>query len=430
MTTTRRQMLKALGLSGVGLASIATGLPVSFLRNPRAHAAEPEMCPAADRQQYLIFSGRDSGDPFNANVPGTYDNGQIVHPAGAPFAGTDIMLGGVATRAAQLWSTLPQWALDRSAFVHHSTKTQVHGELVKVLQLLGDAYKAETIPSIFAKRLGPCLGAVANTPVPVGDVTMSYEGRTLPRLKPTTLKELLVADDSPLLQLQSLRDQSMDKIRITMRDDLNTEQRAFVSNLAKAREDVRGMADGAMDLLADVGNDNPSSQIKAAVALIKLNLTPCVAISLPFGSDNHNDDGLQKEIDEHTAGIGYLTELFNLLEANGLEDRVTFASINVFGRTLMSNGTNGRNHHSKHHVTMITGKFVAAGVMGGVTREGDDFTAMPMDSVSGSATPDGDIPYEDGLPSMAKTLGAVLGLDEDVLDEEVLKGKVIRAAVA
>ena len=428
--TTRRQMLKGLGLSGVGLASIATGLPISFLRNPRAHAAEPEMCPAADRQQYLIFSGRDSGDPFNANVPGTYDDPDIVHPAGAAFAGTTFNLGGVQTKAAQLWSTLPQWALDRSAFVHHATKTQVHGELVKVLQLLGDAYKAETIPSIFAKRLGPCLGSVAIQPVPVGDVTMSFEGRTLPRLKPTTLRELLVADDSPLLQLQSLRDQSMDKIRLTMRDELSTAQRAFVGNLAKAREDVRGMADGAMDLLADVTNDNPSSQIKAAVALIKLNLTPCVAISLPFGSDNHNDNGLQKEIDEHTTGIGYITELMNLLEANGLQDRVTFASINVFGRTLMRDGTSGRSHWSSHHVTMMTGKYVNPGVMGGVEREGADYSALPIDSNTGAGTPDGDISYEDGLPSMAKTLGAVLGLDDAVLDEEVLKGKVIRAAVA
>jgi hypothetical protein len=120
----------------------------------------------------------------------------------------------------------------------------------------------------------------------------------------------------------------------------------------------------------------------------------------------------------------------NLLEAHGLQDRVTFASINVFGRTLMRDGMKGRSHWSSHHVTMMTGKFVKPGVMGGVEREGDDYSAMPIDSNTGAATPDGDISYEDGLPSMAKTLGAVLGLPDAVLDEEVLKGKVIRAAVA
>jgi len=430
MTTTRRNMLRALGLGGVGLASIATGLPVSFLRNPLAKAADPVDCADPDRGQYLIMSGRDAGDPFNANVPGTYDDPDIVHAADPVMAGTNMMLGPVATRAAQIWSTLPQWALDRTSFIHHATKTQVHGELVKVLQLLGDAYKAETIPSIYAKRLGPCLGSVATQPVPVGDVTLTYEGRTLPRLRPTTLRELLVADDSPLLQLQSLRDQSMDRIRLAMRDDMSADQRRFVTNLAKARTDVRAMADGAMDLLADVNNDNPSSQIRAAVALIKLNLTPVVAIDIPFGSDNHNDAGLAKEVDQHTTGVGYIVELMNLLEANGLQDRVTFASINVFGRTLMRDGTRGRSHWSSHHVTMMTGKFVAPSVIGGVAREGDDYSALAIDSTTGAGTPDGDIPYEEGLPSMAKTLGAVLGLSEEAIETEVLKGKVITAAVA
>jgi hypothetical protein len=68
--------------------------------------------------------------------------------------------------------------------------------------------------------------------------------------------------------------------------------------------------------------------------------------------------------------------------------------------------------------------------VGGVTREGDDYSALPIDSTSGAGSPDGDIAYEDGLPSMAKTLGAALGLDDAVLDAEILKGKVIRAAVA
>ena len=190
------------------------------------------------------------------------------------------------------------------------------------------------------------------------------------------------------------------------------------------------MADGAMDLLADVTNDKESSQIKAAVALIKLNLTPVVAISLPFGSDDHNDTGLEREIEETTAGIGYIAELLNLLEANGLQDQVTFASINVFGRTLMRDGTSGRSHWSSHHVTMMTGAGVKPGVMGGVVREGADFSALGIDSNTGAGTPDGDIPYEEGLPAMAKTLGAVMGLSDEVLDEEVLKGKVIRAAVA
>jgi len=42
----------------------------------------------------------------------------------------------------------------------------------------------------------------------------------------------------------------------------------------------------------------------------------------------------------------------------------------------------------------------------------------------------GDISYEEGLPSVGKTLGAVLGLHDATLDTEILKGKIVTAAVA
>lgn len=423
----RRQMMRRmLGLGGLGMASMATGLPTAFLRQPTAWAGDT-LDPAT--AQYLIFSGRDSGDPFNANVPGTYKTG-IVHADDPAMAKTDIMLGDVATTAAKLWSTLPQWVLDRTSFIHHATKTQVHGHLVKVLQLLGDSAKAESIPAFFAKQLAPVLGTIATPPVPVGQVNMTFAGRTLPQLKPTTLRELLVADDSPLGTLQAERDVALDRINEVLRDHGSTAQRKFLFDHAMARADVREMADGAASLLADVDDDSPSSQIRAAVALIKLNLTPVVAIALPFGSDNHNDKDLAREVDEHTSGIGYIAELMALLEAEGLQDRVTFASINVFGRTLANQGFKGRTHHSKHHVTMLTGSLVLPGVVGGLEKVGDDFEAMAFDSTTGMPSGSGDVSYEDGLPSMGKTLGAVLGIPSDALDTQILRGKVITAAVA
>lgn len=427
----RRSMLRGvLGLGGAGLAAVATGLPVGFLRAPLAHAEYDGEEIDPDRAQYLILSARDAGDPFNANVPGTYGGGGLIHAAAPAMAGTDFNLGPVATRAAQVWSTMPQWALARTSFIHHATKTQVHGHLIKVLQLLGDAYRGETIPSIFAKHLRSALGTVGATPVPVGAVNLSFDGRTLPQLKPTTLRELLVADDSPLQNLQALRDRTLDDMHALLRDHGNSAQRRFLYEHANARADVRELAEGATDLLVDIDDDLPSAQIRAAVALIKLKLTPVAAIALPFGSDNHNDAGLAREVEEYTAGVGYITELMNLLEAEGLQDKVTFASINVFGRTLKSQGTKGRNHWSKHHATMMVGKYVAPSVIGGIVADGDDFAANGIDSMTGMASGSGDIPYDDGLASMGKTLGAVLGLPDATLEVEVLRGKVITAAVA
>lgn len=427
----RRHLLRnALGLSGMGLLSIATGLPAAFLRQPLAHAGEGDDMIDPDRAQYLVLSARENGDPFNANAPGTYGVAGVVHPAGAAMAATALQLGAVSTTAAKPWSTMPQWALDRASFIHHATKTQVHGHLVKVLQLLGDAYRSETITSIFAKHLGPVLGTVGTTPVPVGPVTMTYEGRTLPQLKPTTLKELLVADDSPLLGLQDLRDQALDEIHLLLRQHGNAAQRRFMSDHSNARADVRTLSEGAADLLSAVEDDSPLAQVYAAVALIKLKLTPVVAIAIPFGSDNHSDAGLAKETTETTSGVATIAALMDLLQAQGLQDNVTFASLNVFGRTLKKQGTNGRTHLAKHHVTMMMGRHVMGSVIGGPKAAADDYEAKPIDSMTGMGSDSGDISYEDGLPSVAKTLGAALGLPDATLDYEILKGKVISAALA
>lgn len=431
-TSGRRAMLRSmLGLSGAGLAALATGLPLGFLQQPLAHAGvEDDGSIDPENAQYLIFSARDSGDPFNANVPGTYGVPGVVHASDPAMQGASLSLGPVMTTAAAVWSTaMPQWALDRTSFIHAATKTQVHGHLIKVLQLLGDAYRQETIPSIFAKHLQGPLGTLGTTPVPVGAVNFSFDGRTLPQLKPTTLRELLIAEAGPLTDLQALRDETLDEMHSMLRLHGNTAQRKFLYEHANARADVRALAEGASDLLDGIEDDQPSAQIRAAVALIKLKLTPVVAISIPFGSDNHSDAGLVKETTEYTAGVGYIAELMNLLEAQGLEDNVTFASINVFGRTLKSQGTKGRNHWSKHHATMLIGRHVRPSVVGGLVGDGDDYAAGDIDSVSGMQTDGGDIPYDEGLASVGKTLGAALGMTDALLTEEVLRGKVIKAAI-
>ncbi len=427
----RRSLLRnMLGVSGIGMASIATGLPMTFLRQPLAHAEDPEDTVDPAQAQYLILSGRDAGDPFNANVPGTYGQAGIIHANNPDMQGAPLQMGTTTMTAAAVWSTMPQWALDRSTFIHHGTRTQVHGQLIKVLQLLGDSYRSETIPSIYAKHLRSALGTVSTTPVPVGAVNISFDGRTLPQLKPTTLRELLVADEGPLQNLQSLRDQTLDEMHVLLREYGNSAQRRFLNDHANARADVRDLAEGATNLLSAIEDDSPSAQIRAAVALIKLNLTPVVAISLPFGSDNHADANLVRESEEYAAGVARIAELMNLLESESLQDRVTFASINVFGRTLKNQGFKGRNHWAKHHATMMIGRHVNPGVIGGIVADGNDYAADGIDSMTGMATGSGDISYEEGLASVGKTLGAALGLSDATLDVEVLRGKVITAALA
>ena len=73
MITRREALLSTLfGAGYVGLRALATGLPASFLLNPRRALADSPApaCGAQSKAQYIIFNTSGTGDPINANVPG------------------------------------------------------------------------------------------------------------------------------------------------------------------------------------------------------------------------------------------------------------------------------------------------------------------------------------------------------------------------
>src|SRR5690349_20316709 len=107
MDDTRRKLLRSglLGAGLLGLRSLATGLPVSFLLDPLAARADELPCPKAGAGQYLIFSTSGTGDPINTNAPGTYDlpasYPKAVHPDDPQMAPTPLSLGGKSYTAAK-----------------------------------------------------------------------------------------------------------------------------------------------------------------------------------------------------------------------------------------------------------------------------------------------------------------------------------------
>jgi hypothetical protein len=109
---------------------------------------------------------------------------------------------------------------------------------------------------------------------------------------------------------------------------------------------------------------------------------------------------------------------------------VSFASLNVFGRTLKRNSAGGRNHNQNHHVMMMFGKNVRGGVIGGVQALADDFAATGIDSATGKSSASGDISPLSSLESAATTLGAVLALPDDRVAKRIIGGKKVRSAVA
>ena len=435
-SASRRALLKStlLGSTGLGLRALATGLPVGFLSRPLDASAEEIgiACADAKKARYLILSTSSAGDPLNANVPGTYDFPDIAHAADPRMAPTAISLGGKPVTAAQLWSTLPPWVLDRSVFFHHATFTNNHANLPKTLKLMGQTAKQEMLPSIFAKYLAPCFGTVQVDPVSAGagDV-LSIDGRSLPNVAPTGLRDLLTRPNSPLNRLQPLRDSALDEIHGLLKERGTKAQQLYLDSLALSRQQARSLGSDLLDMLSGIRNNAADGQATAAVALIKMKVSPVVTIRIPFGGDNHTDDGLMRsEVPQHESGIRVIGQLMEALRVAGLQDQVTFAAYNVFGRTLKKNGLTGRDHWGSHHATLMIGNGLKAGVVGGLEPKANDYYATPIDSRTGAGQAGaGDIPFPETLAAMGKTLGASVGLSPQVLNAHISGGKIVTAAL-
>jgi hypothetical protein len=465
--TRRDGLLTALfGTGYIGLRALATGLPTWYLLNPRRATAQDLQCAINAKQnlQYLILSASSMGDPLNCNCPGTYEATDIIHPTQTEVEATQLTIGGKTYGAALPWADpsvtgsdgtskgqLASTTLARTAFIHHRTGTTVHGDQPKVMKLLGDTSGGEMLVSAYAKHLSTCFGTVQAAPIALGagnnsSELVSFTGRMLPSVSPTQLKQLLTGSKTdPLVMLRSIRDQSLNQLNAMAKASANPVQSAFLDELATSQTQVRALASQLATTLSMISSDNVAGQALAAAALIAANVTPVVTMHIAFGGDNHTDSNLQNEADQTVSGVTgiqqVITALAGLTDSAGvaLTDRVTFATMNVFGRNLngISKVTSraGRDHYGNHSVMTIIGKNVNAGVYGGpyASSSGAAYVAGDIDSKSGAMTPGGDIPAAQSHVSAARTLGSILGIPDAVAANDYTAssgGKVITAAVA
>jgi hypothetical protein len=434
MTTTRRKLLKGavLGAGLVGLRSLATGLPKSWILGDRVAHAQ------GITPQFLILATSGQGDPLNANAPGSFVPGAQNSPI-PELAAAEVAFGSSSYQAAKCWSNLPPELRQRMAFFHHRTYTNAHPEHRKVMALQGAAKSAsgngqEMLPSLIASELASSLDTIQTEPIPLGNELITFEGRSLDNIDPTGLKSLFDQPDDLLTGLTSLRDQQIDAIYADLRVNGSKMQRQFLDRYALGREQVRKLGEDLAQLLTRLpvdptNKDSPIDQVIAAVALIKLKVAPVVTIHLPFGGDNHNDSDLTVEAQDTQDSIATLTTLWTELAAQGLEDSVTFASLNVFGRTLKRNAGGGRNHNQNHHVMTLFGKHVRGGVIGGVEAVDGDYGASAIDSTTGKGGPGGDIEPLTSLESAGKTLAAALQVPSERIEQRINAGKVVSAAL-
>jgi hypothetical protein len=431
----RRNVLRSslAGAGLIGLRAMATGLPISFLLDPKTVRADGA-CGNTDGAQFLILSMSAGGDALNCNVPGTYDlpstfpSGSVNHsdPMDGSMTAGSMTIGGKAWTAAKPWTSLPKEILERTVFFHHMTATANHGELGRVLQLFGALRRGQWLPSYFAKNLQTCFNTVQVQPITIGGEQLSFDGQYLPKLTPTGLKAVLTAPKDLQKELQTLRDDTLSKLNAKLKEKRaqTSFERAFLDNMALSQTDLRKMIDQVATDLSQINSDDAGNQVTAAALLIKMNVTPVVTIHLPFSGDNHTDANFQNEATQTNASVNNIKSLMSKLDGYGLKDKVTFATLNVFGRTF--NEQNGRGHNASHAVSIMIGKGFKGGVVGGIVPGGH---AADIDATTGEASATGDLTAADSLSGVAKTLGRGLGMTDAQLDDQITAGVAVKSVL-
>ena len=284
---------------------------------------------------------------------------------------------------------------------------------------------------------------------------LSFQGRPAANVSPTSLKAMLGASSSTgggrstgasaLKSLRTLRDQTLDQLNELAKRDSNNVQKQFLDALAASQRQVRALSDALASTLSSISADDVKGQALAAAALISANVTPVVSMHIPFGGDNHSDQNLQAEADQLVTGVQGIQALMDALTKLNLQDKVTFATLNVFGRNLdgISKVTSkaGRDHYANHAVAVLIGKNIAPGVTGGVMPGGGGSSfgspstalgAADIDSASGAAQPGGDVTSAQTYGALARTLGVALGIPASAIATDLTSGaggKVINSAL-
>jgi hypothetical protein len=358
----------------------------------------------------------------------------IVHSPDPVMAPKPLTIRGKSFTAASPWSTLPQDVLDRTTFWHIMTNTSVHPKEPQVLQLMGATPANEMFPSLLARALAPCLGTVQPQPISVGALTPSealfYGGAALPVIPPLALKVTLTNPQGPLTALQKLRDSTLEQLYDLYKNEATTAQKRYIDSLVTSQKAVRSIRQELLDALTSIKDNSAPSQVLAAITLIQMNVSPVVAIHIPFGGDNHHDAGLITETAETVSGVAILGSLLQQLGAVGLKDKVSFMSLNVFGRTLGPATRDGRQHNGNHQVSITIGKPFRGGVIGAVGPVAGDFGALPIDAKSGAGTTGGDIDAVDTLAAFAQTMLAAVGGDPGIITSPAGTAKIVSPALA
>jgi hypothetical protein len=408
---------------------------------------------------------------MSCNAPGTYndpvtniDLSSLVHPDSTTYnymAPTPLQYGSKSYNAAGVWGTLGAGTggvlgLPNATFCHIMTNTPVHPHEPQVLQLMGATYAAEMFPSVLAKQLAPCLQTLQTQPISVGAATpseaLTFGGQALPTIPPTALQATLtnqtVAPYTGMTKLQALRDSTLTSMYGWYNDSSQTTpaQKVFIDSMVSSQQQVRGIAQSQLAMLSGIKANDNNGQITAAIALILMGVAPVITVHFPFGGDNHSDPAFNSEATQHQTGVAAIVQLLQQLAQYGLSNKVTFLSLNVFGRTMAAYNTAGRQHNQFHEMSMMIGTAFKGGVIGGIApldqngvpiaQSGKplfDYGSLPINPSSGApiVAPGSGIQPVDQLASWGATVLTGLGATSETVSSLITdtNAQVIQAAL-
>ncbi|MGC6416015.1 MAG: DUF1501 domain-containing protein [Bradymonadia bacterium] len=428
---TRRTFLggSAAASAGLLLRGLATGIPPALLLNPHKAMSQG----ANMRRQTLIMSVSQAGDPVNINCPGSYINDAPRNFANNPLlSAVNGNFGGQTVRTAQPWAALPNALRRRLAFFHLKTFAAAHTEFDQTLTLRGAVKSAagngsEMFPSMVAQLNASHLGAIQQEPLLLTGSRVSYESQPIQVTKPTAIKSLFTGAESALGDLRPLRDDTLDRLYAQLRASGSRPQMDFLERFVRGRDQARTLGNSLGTLLDRIplNNDDKDSvedQVIAACALAQLGVAPAIIINIPFGRDNHQDSTLEAEADQTRRGVASIELMWNELNRLNIQDDVSFAMLNVFGRTFHRNSRGGRDHNRHHGVMVSFGRHVKGGVFGGVTGDGRCRNIRPN---NGRPVNNGGIAADATLATAGRSMCAALGMSNREIDQRIQGGRIL-----
>ncbi len=446
MNHSRRKWLRNAALLGLGakpslyLRALVSGLPVTALAQSvipsDSQLARDE---ANGLSRFMLMYMNATGDPINVNAPGSYEGNSdvIFHCPHPSMVAEPVTVGSTTVRAARPWASLSSDILNRSTFVHHRTYQNIHSQMSKVLSLVGsstgpngETSMSDHMPSIVAAGLAQQYNYVQPQPIRLGGSGYGYQGQPLPKLSPSILQSLLGSPQGGA-ELEALRQRELDSMYDLLKGQgASQRQKDWLDQFALSSTQLQSLDANVIQALKDLPN-NSNMPIDAALLCFMMGLTPVASIDLAFGGDNHKEtDVYDDEASELASGLESVSYIWQQAKALNLQDRLTVANINVFGRTLHKQGSPGRQHNGNHHVMMITGSKVNGGICGGIDESlPGKIGAGTFDSASGALTSGGDITIDKSLESVTKTLGVAAGATSDYMNLRVQGGKVISHAL-